>query len=106
MRDPVLDTGLQVERTRLAWSRTALSIAANAALLAHHGFATGSGWDFVPAILVACCAAAFAAFGLVRYRYVHRTIAEGRPVAGHRIAAATGGLAVFTSLIVLATTLE
>lgn len=105
MSGPVLDSGLQPERTRLSWSRTTLAVAANAALLTHHGFTSDSWWDFVPAVLVACCAAAFAACGVLRYRQVHRAVAAGRAVTGHRTAAVTGALAVLPGLIVLVSVL-
>lgn len=37
MTEKILSKGAQAERTRLAWNRTALAIATNAALLAHVG---------------------------------------------------------------------
>ena len=105
MSGQVLDTGMQAERTRLSWSRTALSVAANAALLAHHGFTRGSWWDLAPAVLVAACAAGFAACGVLRYRHVHHAVAGGRPVTGHRTVALTGALAVLPGLITAVTVL-
>lgn len=105
MSGQVLDVGLQAERTRLSWSRTALSVAANAALLAHHGFTSGSWWDLVPAALVAACAAGFAACGVLRYREVHHAVAGGRAVTGHRTLAVTGALAVLPGLVTVVTVL-
>lgn len=105
MTGAVLDAGLQAERTRLAWTRTALSILANAALLTHLGLVSESWWDFLPAVLVALCATAFGACGVVRYRHVHRAVAEGTAVTGRRVTRVTGIIAVLPGLITLVTAL-
>ncbi|WP_175483045.1 DUF202 domain-containing protein [Actinokineospora iranica] len=57
--------GLQAERTRLAWTRTALSAAAVGALLAH---GAESALGFACAGVVLGCAVGFVRCGTARYR--------------------------------------
>jgi uncharacterized membrane protein YidH (DUF202 family) len=97
----VVDEGLQGERTSLAWERTALALAANAALLARAG---GEG---VPAArVVAFVVLALAALGFIaaRTRYVRRDDAlRGVGQApGHRTLLLLGVTAVGVSVTVLA----
>lgn len=78
----VLDAGLQAERTRLAWSRTALSMSVVAALLLHGAGAGSHAAALVPGLLVFLGAATCYLCGVRRYVYVraavlgHRTVAQ------------------------------
>ncbi|WP_424184628.1 DUF202 domain-containing protein [Actinokineospora sp. G85] len=74
----VLDPGLQAERTRLAWSRTALTAAACGALLLH---AARSVAGVVGGVVVLGLACALLVCGAARYRHVRRSVAAGEPVA-------------------------
>lgn len=65
--------GLQVERTGLAWSRTSLGVAANAALLAVRELGHGSpGFTLVPASLAVVVAVATAVYGRRRTARLRR----------------------------------
>lgn len=97
----VVDEGLQGERTSLAWERTALALAANAALLARAG---GEG---VPAArVVAFVVLALAALGFIaaRTRYVRRddALRGAGKAPGHRTLLTLGVTAVVVSVTVLA----
>lgn len=98
----VADRGLQAERTRLSWSRTALAAAALGGLLLHAGTTAGHGpAGYVPGALVLLCAAAFHVCGVRRYRAVYRALRAGRPVAGPRTVRVAGLLAVGPGLLAL-----
>ncbi len=71
------DPGLQAERTRLAWSRTALTTAAYGALLLH---AARSVAGAVSGVVVLGLAFALLVCGAARYRFVRRAVAAGDPV--------------------------
>ncbi len=96
-RDPqqVLDRGLQAERTRLAWSRTALSFAAVGALLLHANASTGYRLQELPGLLALCSAAATYLLGVGRYHATPRNAARDRPVTS---AGSVRALAVLTTL--------
>lgn len=101
----VVDEGLQGERTSLAWERTALGLAANAALLAR------AGAEGVPAArLIAFVVLGFAGVGFVmaRSRYVRRDAAlrgEGRH-PGHGLLMAVGGVVLAVSVTILVVVVE
>ncbi|PWW56301.1 DUF202 domain-containing protein [Actinokineospora spheciospongiae] len=73
----VQDPGLQAERTRLAWSRTALATAALGALLLH-GARSPVGLVCGGAVLLT--AAGVLLRGIGRYRHIRRAVAAGRSV--------------------------
>jgi uncharacterized membrane protein YidH (DUF202 family) len=101
----VVDEGLQGERTSLAWERTALAVAANAALLARAG---GEGVPAARVIAFVVLGLAGAGFAVARSRYVRRDAAlrgEGR-TPGHHLLLTVGLLAVTLSLVVLAVVLR
>lgn len=90
-----LDAGLQAERTRLAWSRTALSVAGNGILLLHLG-------HYPAGLAVVGLALCFQFCGTHRYRLVYRAVRSGRSVTEDRLLRWTGVLAVLPGLLVLA----
>ena len=92
---PVLDRGLQAERTRLSWSRTALSFAAVGALLLHANASTGYRLQELPGLLALCSAAATYLLGVGRYHATPRNAARDRPVTS---AGSVRALAVITTL--------
>jgi uncharacterized membrane protein YidH (DUF202 family) len=65
----VFDEGMQAERTSLAWERTALGLAANAALLAR---AAGEGVPVARIVAFVVLGLAGIGFVLARSRYVRR----------------------------------
>lgn len=81
----VAEDGLQPERTRLSWSRTALSLGAVGALIVHtEDSATTSG---VGVVLIFLAAMLYLA-GVVRYRGLVREVRQPRPVIDLRPARA------------------
>jgi uncharacterized membrane protein YidH (DUF202 family) len=95
--------GLQAERTRLAWSRTALSLAVNGLLLLHGGGFAGRApaVRFLPGIAVLLCAAAFHLCGVRRYRHTRRALETGRPVTAPRALRLMGLVAVVPGVLAL-----
>lgn len=75
----VRDEGLQAERTSLAWSRTALALTVNAALMFRAGAVEGHLSVVVLAIMLALAAAATAIFGLLR----RKALLAGEHPPGH-----------------------
>lgn len=100
------DLGLQLERTALAWRRTALALAA-AALIAVKAMALREtmALGVVAASLLAIAAGA-AWVGPLRYRYGGELYAGGDraepPVAPGLVRSATGGLALAISSLAVA----
>jgi len=91
----VLDRGLQSERTRLAWSRTALSFAAVGALLLHTGTLTGHRLQELPGLLALGAAAATYLLGVGRYHATPRNARRDHPITS---AGSVRVLAVLTAL--------
>jgi uncharacterized membrane protein YidH (DUF202 family) len=94
----VLDRGLQAERTRLAWSRTALAFAAVGALMLHSGMSTGESRDAVPGVIALCSAAATYLLGVGRYHTTNQKVAHNQSVAP---AGAVRTLTALTALTVV-----
>jgi uncharacterized membrane protein YidH (DUF202 family) len=94
----VLDSGLQAERTRLAWSRTALSFAAVGALMLHSGLSTGGRLDELPGLIALCSAAATYLLGVSRYHATNRNVARELPMTS---AGSVRTLAALTALTVV-----
>jgi len=74
-----IDPGLQSERTGLAWARTALSLAANAALVIRTGIAESVGALTVAGVGLAFIAAVVGFLGWERHHQIVRAIVAGRP---------------------------
>ncbi len=102
----MLDRGLQAERTRLAWSRTALSFAAVGALLLHNGITTGDWLHWVPGLLGLCSAAATYLLGVVRYHATNRRVPREQSmtsVGAVRTLTALTALTVVVALVLITT---
>lgn len=80
----VHDAGLQAERTRLAWARTALAMAVIGALELHIGRADVAVLDRLPGLSMLLTAVGSWVYGGRRYRRITAALADGRPVADHR----------------------
>lgn len=78
----VHDVGLQAERTRLAWGRTALALAVVGALELHVGRTDLAVVDRIPGVLTLLAAGGGWVYGGLRYRRVIRALAAGRPSPG------------------------
>jgi len=100
-RQPVLDRGLQAERTRLAWSRTALSFAAVGALLLHIGTSPGHRLHELPGLLALCSAAATYLLGVGRYHATHRSVLREQPMTSASSVRTLAGLTTLTAVLVL-----
>lgn len=89
----VYDVGLQAERTRLAWARTALALAVIGTLELHVGRTDVALVDRVPGVLTLLAAAGCWVYGGFRYRSVIRALTAAVPVvvlaAGHAVLLAT-----------------
>ena len=93
------DPGLAIERTALAWNRTSLGLAANAALLLRLGLEAHKP-------LLACAASAITAaaaaaswtYARLSARYNRQAFAEGRPVARPRVLHAISAATVLTAV--------
>ena len=96
---PPVDPGLQPERTRLAWSRTALAFAANGVLHMHIGNAQGGGWPWiVPGAVVTASGGVVYWLGRRRFARTDHAVRAGLPVDGSRTVAAAAILALLASL--------
>ena len=102
----MLDPGLQAERTRLAWSRTALSFGAVGALLLHTGMSTGNRLHELPGLVALCSAASTYLLGVGRYHATNRKVASGQPMTSAgavRTLAALTALTVVVALVLITT---
>jgi inner membrane protein YidH len=96
-------TGLHVERTLLAWVRTAASLSAGGLLAAGvSGRHTGDGRVAVPFVLAALCGAALLARSGLRHRRTQRALRGDLPLDGRADAllAWLGALAVAAGALV------
>ncbi len=102
-RDPqqVLDRGLQSERTRLSWSRTALSFAAVGALLLHTGLSTARVLLELPGLLALCSAAVAYLLGVGRYHATPRNVLREQPMTSAGSVRILAGLTTLTAVLVL-----
>lgn len=91
---PVRDPGRQVERTSLAWRRTALSALAASALFVNQVVQRGWSAAALPWLLAASMMLGLAVIGHLRARLLRegRTIANGHPVTAGACVAALGAL--------------
>ena len=93
------DQGMQAERTRLAWSRTALALAVIGALEIRIGRVDLPASDRLPGVLMFLLALAWWVYGGYRYRSVHRAVAAGRPVTEYRQSWILAALAILPAAI-------
>lgn len=93
------DPGLAIERTALAWSRTSLGLAANAALLLRLGLEAGEPVIACAAsALIAAAAAAAWTYARLSARDNRRAFAEGHPVVRPRVMRAISAATVLTAV--------
>jgi uncharacterized membrane protein YidH (DUF202 family) len=97
--EPVLDSGLQVERTRLAWSRTALSLAVIGALMLHPFGRHLSLHETIPGCVMLIFAGSTWWYGGRRYRTVIAKVRAGRSIASDRRVLAFAWLCLVPPLI-------
>lgn len=94
--DPAIDTGLQSERTAMAWQRTALGLGGMSALLLHQ--AHGSRLAAVPGVAGMLVALGFLVVAERRYEHTVRRVSAGDAPAGpvlvRMVAVATVALAL------------
>jgi uncharacterized membrane protein YidH (DUF202 family) len=86
--------GLQAERTRLAWDRTALSFATYGALLLHSGH--------IPGIVVILSGFAVLVAGRRRYRRLIARLRRGEPLPPPRALPYVAALTTGTTLMSVA----
>lgn len=99
MSSPV-STGLQAERTGLAWSRTSLGVGANALLLAARELTHGAwGLALVPAALALVLAVGTAVYGRRRTARLRRAPLPS-PLAARFAVPLLGGAVVVLGLLV------
>jgi uncharacterized membrane protein YidH (DUF202 family) len=77
--EPVIDRGLQAERTRLGWSRTALCLAVIGAVMLHPFGRQLSLHQTIPGWAMLIFAGATWWYGGHRYRLVVANVRSGRP---------------------------
>jgi uncharacterized membrane protein YidH (DUF202 family) len=97
--DAVVDPGLQSERTRLAWDRTALSFSTFGALLVHAGHSRASPPALVFGIAVICSGFAIYVLGRRRYRRLVASLRDGGAAPRPRALAVVGALAIVTTVL-------
>ncbi|MBX6388167.1 MAG: DUF202 domain-containing protein [Frankia sp.] len=97
---PPPDSGLQSERTYLAWLRTALSFAGLGALLLHSALSDRPAL-LAPGILGMATGAALAVIARQRYRMVVGAVIVGRSPVDHRLVAAASAAATAVGLSAL-----
>lgn len=97
-----VDPGLQPERTRLAWARTALALLANGGLMLHSGHRADEWAWLLPGAAVMAVAALVYAVGELRFRRVEAAVRANGPVAGTVFVALTATATVLTALLAVA----
>ena len=97
--DGTIHPGLQVERTTLAWLRTALAFGAVSALLLHTG--DGSPWVVAPAVIGILMALALLLLSHKHHNRALRLIRANRsPMAPTLIATVSAGTTMLTIITV------
>jgi uncharacterized membrane protein YidH (DUF202 family) len=101
------DPGLQAERTGLAWTRTTLALAGNAALIARGGLTTHEWLITGGGIVIGICAAVLAVLGR-HHRIVREILGDRHPleVSTMRLTTAVAVLAAVTVIGSLITSLR
>lgn len=99
---PVIDSGLQAERTRLAWSRTALAFAAVGALMLHSGMSTAHRLHELPGLIALCSAAGTYLLGVGRYHSTTRKVPRQQPMTSAGAVRTLAGLTSLTVVLALA----
>lgn len=97
----MLDSGLQAERTRLAWSRTALAFAGVGALLLHAGASTGDRLQELPGLIALCFAAVTYLLGVGRYHATPRNVAREQPMTSAGSVRLLTALTTLTAILAL-----
>ena len=97
----MLDRGLQAERTRLAWSRTALSFAAVGALMLHSGMSTGDRLHQLPGLIGLCAAAATYLLGVRRYHDTNHKVSREQSMTSAGSIRTLAGLTAVTVVLAL-----
>lgn len=98
----VQDPGLQAERTRLAWSRTALAMAVLGALELHPTRVDLPLVDRVPGLVMLLAAVGVGVAGGRRYRSIRRAVAAGGTPASVTSLAVVAVLVLLPAVIGLA----
>lgn len=99
---PPFDAGLQIERTRLAWSRTGLAFVAAGALLLHTGRSDAAPSLAVSGLLLVASAVVVYLLGRRRLPDLGSAVRSGGPVASPsslRIVAACATAATLLGLV-------
>lgn len=94
-----MSTGLQPERTGLAWQRTALAAGICSLLLLRHAAITGWGVFTIPAALAATAALTLMVAGTVR----ERQLQDARPPASAVLLGTVAVLSTATAVTAFAT---
>ena len=97
----VQDPGLQAERTRLAWSRTALALAVVGAVELHPTRPELSLLQRTPALLTMLLAVAYWVYGGRRYLRVRAALAASRPIVPRHSMLVLGALVVLPAATAL-----
>ncbi len=97
--EPVIDPGLQAERTMMAWQRTSLGVGAIGALLLHH---TG-GRTLLAIPGAAGLLAALVLLVATEHRYVRtvRRVTAGEPASSQTLIRVVSGITVLLALAAL-----
>lgn len=91
--------GLQAERTRLSWARTALALAVIGALELHVGRSDLTVVDRLPGLVMMVVAVGCWVYGGQRYLTITRSLAVGRSVVNHRQGVVLAGLSLLPAAI-------